>query len=74
MRTLGYTLTLDELVAARDHGVGPEYVRQIAAAGYQRPSLTQLIALRDHGITPQYARKKAPEPIERLIAMHDRGL
>jgi hypothetical protein len=74
MRALGYALTVDELVAARDHGVGPEYVNQLAAAGYRSPSLTQLIALRDHGITPQYARQRAPAPIERLIALHDRGL
>ena len=74
MRALGYALTIDELVAARDHGVGPEYVNQLAAAGYRSPTLTQLIAMRDHGITPQYARQKAPAPIERLIALHDRGL
>jgi hypothetical protein len=67
-------LSADELVRARDHGVGPEFVRQMAAAGYRGPSLTQLIAMRDHGVTPQYAKQRAPAPVDRLIALHDRGL
>jgi hypothetical protein len=66
-------LSVDDLVRGRDHGVGPEYVRDLRALGYVL-TMEELVAARDHGVTPQYARKKAPEPIERLIAMHDRGL
>ncbi len=57
LRQLGYQLTLAELTAARDHGVSPEYVRDLAALGYPRMSLDELIAARDHGVSPEYVRE-----------------
>ena len=56
MQQLGYTLPIDELVRARDHGVSAEYVREHGGARLQRLPIDALIRLRDHGVTPEYAR------------------
>jgi bla regulator protein blaR1 len=47
-------LTDDELVAFRVHGVTPEFVRSIAALGYDRADPDDLVALKIHGVTPEY--------------------
>src|SRR4051812_26893389 len=44
LRALGYRLTVDELVAAHDHGVTPAYAKPRAPA-----PIEQLISLHDHG-------------------------
>ena len=56
MRDSGYaSLTMVELVNARDHGVTPEYVRELGEAGHRKLPLQQLIRVRDHGVG-EYAR------------------
>ena len=51
MRDSGYgSLTMEELVNARDHGVTPEYVRELGEAGHRKLPLQQLIRVRDHGV------------------------
>ena len=51
MRDSGYaSLTMEELVNARDHGVTPEHVRELGEAGHRKLPLQQLIRVRDHGV------------------------
>ena len=35
----------------RDHGVSPEYIRELKRLGYEGLSVDDLVALRDHGVT-----------------------
>jgi beta-lactamase regulating signal transducer with metallopeptidase domain len=46
------SLTPDELVAFRIHGVTAEFVKSIAALGYDRADPDDILALRIHGVTP----------------------
>lgn len=49
-------LSVDQLVALKIHGVTPEYIGQMKAAGF--PSDPEhLAAFRIHGITPEYANE-----------------
>jgi hypothetical protein len=48
-------LQSDEYRRARDHGVTPELVREMAGLG-MKGSLQELIRLRDHGVTAEYVR------------------
>jgi bla regulator protein blaR1 len=47
------TLDDDEIAALRRHGVTPEYVRAIAALGYERADPDDLLSLKIHGVTPK---------------------
>jgi len=44
-------LTAEELDDFRVHGVTPEYVRSIAALGYERAAPEDIVSLRIHGVT-----------------------
>jgi Zn-dependent protease with chaperone function len=48
-------LSVDQLIKLKTHGVTPEYVRGMQAAGLQ-PSADELAKLRVHGVTPEYVR------------------
>ena len=57
LRELGYSdVSSDDLIAARIHGVTPEYVREIQEAGYRDVTMDQLVAMRIHGVDARYAR------------------
>ena len=43
-----------ELVSLRIDGAEPEFVRQLQAAGYERPDLDDLVSLRIHGVRPEF--------------------
>ena len=43
-------------INARDHGVTPEYVRELGEAGHRKLPLQQVIRVRDHGVGGEYAR------------------
>ena len=47
-------LSPGDLASLRTHGVTPEFLREIAALGYKRASVSDLVALRIHGVTPDY--------------------
>ena len=47
-------LTVDQLIAFKVHGVTPEFIREVEALGFGRPSPDDLISLRVHGITREY--------------------
>ena len=42
----------EEIVAFRNHGVTPEFIRSIAALGYERADPDDILALKIHGVTP----------------------
>ena len=49
----GYTkLTVDEIIALKEHGVQPEYIKPMLSAGLGALSVDQLIRLRDNGVEP----------------------
>jgi len=56
----GYrNLSVDDLIALKQHGVTPAYIRSIEAAGY-KPNVDDLVAMAIHGVTPEYiAQMKA---------------
>lgn len=47
---------LQEVVRTRDHGVTPEYAREMHALGH-KARLAALVKARDHGVTPEKARR-----------------
>ena len=47
-------LSVDEIIALKDHGVEPRYVKAMLAAGLGVPGVPQLIRLRDHGVQPDF--------------------
>lgn len=49
--------TLDQLVAMRIHGVTPEFVREMHAAGLPRISSDQLVALRIHKVSADFVQE-----------------
>jgi len=51
----GYTsVSVDEIIALKEHGVDPAYVRGMLSAGLGVPSVEQMIRLREHGVEPEY--------------------
>jgi len=42
-----------DLVHVAEHGIGPEYVRALAAAGYHIATIDGLVRMRDHGVSPE---------------------
>jgi len=67
------------LLAARDHGVDPEFIRGLADNGYSGLPLEDLIRLRDHGVGPEFIRGMASAGFkgltpQRLIEARDHGV
>jgi beta-lactamase regulating signal transducer with metallopeptidase domain len=48
-------LTVDQIIALKIHGVTPDYIRELRAAGVEA-SGSELVALKIHEITPEYVR------------------
>jgi hypothetical protein len=56
----GYAhLSVDEIIALKEHGVEPGYAKAMAAAGLGAPDVPQLIRLRDHGVEPEFLASMA---------------
>ena len=47
-------LTVDEIIALKDHGVEPRYVKAMLPAGLGVPDVPQLIRLHDHAVSPEF--------------------
>ena len=46
---------MDQLVTARDHGVNPDYVREMTTLSQRKLTLEELIRVRDHGVGANFA-------------------
>ena len=54
MRAAGYDVDVDKYVAMKVQGITPEYAREMAKAGFGKPSADELIAMKVQGVTPEY--------------------
>lgn len=51
----GYTkITVDEIIALKQNGVEPKFIKKMLAAGLGTPNVEQLIKLRQHGVDPEF--------------------
>ena len=70
-------LQSDEYRRARDHGVTPEFVRDMRSLGVKIP-LEELVRLRDHGVTAEYVRQMRAAGIDvghdELVRARDHGV
>jgi Antirepressor regulating drug resistance, predicted signal transduction N-terminal membrane component len=76
----GYTnLSVDELIKLRDHGVTPNFLKELKALGYGLPPVEMAIRLADHGVRISYIKKLADMgykklSFEELIRAADHGV
>jgi len=49
-------LPVDDIIALKNHGVTPEFLRGISRSGWTKLSPQQLIDLREHGVSTEYLR------------------
>jgi beta-lactamase regulating signal transducer with metallopeptidase domain len=51
----GYTnLSVDQIIALKEHGVDPDYIKAMLGAGLGTPGVEQMIRLREHGVDPAF--------------------
>ena len=62
-------LTVDEIIALKIHGVTPDYIRELRAAGIEASS-PELVSLKIHEVTPDYIRGLAAAGLTNLH-VHD---
>jgi beta-lactamase regulating signal transducer with metallopeptidase domain len=62
-------LTVNEIIALKIHGVTPDYIRELRAAGIEASS-PELVSLKIHQITPDYIRALAAAGLTNLH-VHD---
>jgi beta-lactamase regulating signal transducer with metallopeptidase domain len=56
MKSVGFdNLEVDYLIAMKQQGVSPDFVREIRAAGFN-PDASELIAMKVHDVTPEYVK------------------
>ncbi|HEX8193685.1 MAG TPA: M56 family metallopeptidase [Allosphingosinicella sp.] len=79
--TANVRVDVDQLVAARIHGVNADYVRGLsqANAALRRLPVEQLVAMRIHGVSPNFVREMAAAGYpnlspEALVAMRIHGV
>jgi beta-lactamase regulating signal transducer with metallopeptidase domain len=58
-------LTVDEIIALKIHGVTPDYIRELRAAGIEASS-PELVSLKIHEVTPEYVRGLATAGLTNL--------
>jgi hypothetical protein len=76
----GYTdISVDEIIALKEHGVSPQYMLSISAAGIGRPSPNELIQLHERGVNAEHVEQArdlglASLSVDRLIQLKDSGI
>ncbi|HEV2739739.1 MAG TPA: hypothetical protein VGU66_14265 [Candidatus Elarobacter sp.] len=71
--------TTADIVRAVQHGVNPNYIAEMRAAGVTKVTAGQLVTLRDHGVTPRYIGDLAAAGYKNLgtddlVALRDHGV
>jgi beta-lactamase regulating signal transducer with metallopeptidase domain len=80
LAALGYTnLSVDDLIALKNHGVTVQFIRELKENGYEKISIGQLTRLASMGVSGQFIRELkaagiAQLPIESLIRLHNHGV
>jgi hypothetical protein len=64
MRGAGYDVDIDKYVAMKVQGITPDYAREMAKAGFGKPSADDLIAMKVQGVTPDYVSQLHAAGIE----------
>jgi beta-lactamase regulating signal transducer with metallopeptidase domain len=64
MRAAGYDADIDKYVAMKVQGITPDYAREMAKAGFGKPSADDLIAMKVQGVTPDYVAELHSAGIE----------
>jgi beta-lactamase regulating signal transducer with metallopeptidase domain len=55
LASAGYVkISVDDVIALREHGVEPPFIKAMVVAGLGTPSVSQLITLREHGVEPEF--------------------
>jgi hypothetical protein len=76
----GYTdISVDEIIALKEHGVSPQYMLSITGAGIGRPSPQELIQLHERGVDARHVEQArdlglASLSVDRLIQLKDSGI
>jgi beta-lactamase regulating signal transducer with metallopeptidase domain len=76
----GYTdISVDDIIALKEHGVSPQYMLSITGAGIGRPSPQELIQLHERGVDAAHVQQArdlglASLSVDRLIQLKDSGI
>ena len=77
----GYTnISVDEIIALREHGVEPKWIRKMLPAGLGPLDVKELIQLRERGVDPEFVRGVAASglvsdlSVATVISLHDNGV
>jgi beta-lactamase regulating signal transducer with metallopeptidase domain len=54
MKSAGYDVDLDKMIAMKIQGISPEYAQQMAGAGFGKLNADDLISCKIQGVTPEY--------------------
>jgi bla regulator protein blaR1 len=72
-------LSVDEIIALKNAGVSPEFLREMSRSGWGKLPSRDLMDLRSHGVSPDYAASLldagiADLSIARVIELHSQGV
>jgi hypothetical protein len=54
MKSAGYDVDLDKMIAMKIQGISPEYAQQMAGAGFGKLNADDLVSCKIQGVTPEY--------------------
>ena len=73
-------ITVDEIIALKEHGVDPRWIKRMLAAGLGRLDVEQLIELRNHGVDSEFVEGVAGSglvgdlTVRNVVRLHDNGV
>jgi len=76
----GYAgISVDDIIALKDHGLSPEYILSIARSAIDKPTPQQLIQLHDNGVNERHIEQArefglATVPVERVLELKQSGI
>lgn len=77
----GYTnISVDEIIALREHGVEPKWIKKMLPAGLGPLNVKELIQLRERGVDPEFVHGVAASglvsdlSVATVINLHDNGV
>ncbi|MGH9613030.1 MAG: hypothetical protein ACRD4P_08125 [Bryobacteraceae bacterium] len=77
LRSVGSQLPARSAIELQDHGVDPQFIREVAPQWKGAIDARDLIALHDHGVSPDFVRHLheagAIPAVDEIIRLHDHG-